>query len=228
MARDRARGRPDFWDDALPRVGRVLPPFLLRQRWFGGKGRRMARARLVDRAELRGASGALIAIAEVTYADRSRERYVLPLALSYDDRPSPTPPILRQGAATIRDGFEDEELGRALLRAIARGAQVRTERGGTLAFEPHGPLAGQLTSADAHVRRIGAEQTNTSLIYDDRLILKAFRRLQEGINPDVEILRFLAERTRFDRVPPLAGWAEYQPANGGPASLAVLQGFVPN
>ena len=229
MARSRPRERDDFWDDALPRVGRLLPPFLLGRRWFGGKGRRVTRARLIDRADLRGASNALLTVAEVTYADRTSERYLLPLAVAYDDRPGPAPPILRHGAATIRDGFEDEAFCRALLRAIARGAQVRTARGGTLAFEPRGTPARQLAGADdVGVRLVGAEQSNTSVIYGDRLILKAFRRVQEGTNPEIEILRFLAERTRFDRVPALAGWAEYRPPSGSPASLAVLEAFVAN
>ena len=229
MARDRPRDRADFWDDVLPRVSRLLPPFLLGRRWFGGKGHRVTRARLIDHAGLRGASNALVTVAQVTYADRSSERYLLPLAVTYDDVPGRGPPILRHGPATIRDAFEDEDFCRSLLRAFTRRAQVPTARGGMLAFEPHGTLAQQLAAdGDIRVRLVGAEQSNTSVVYGDTLILKVFRRLQAGINPEAEVLRFLAEHTDFAGVPPLAGWAEYRGSDGSRASLAVLQGFVAN
>jgi maltose alpha-D-glucosyltransferase/alpha-amylase len=75
---------------------------------------------------------------------------------------------------------------------------------------------------------IQAEQTNTSLVYGDRLILKLFRRVEDGINPDVEMGRFLTEKMPFPHIPPVAGTIEYRRKKGKPASVALLQGFVPN
>jgi maltose alpha-D-glucosyltransferase/alpha-amylase len=72
------------------------------------------------------------------------------------------------------------------------------------------------------------EQSNTSIRYGGRLILKLFRRLGEGINPDVEIGRFLTERTSFPNIAPVAGWMEYQRPKATPVSLGILQGFVAN
>ena len=72
-----------------------------------------------------------------------------------------------------------------------------------------------------------AEQSNTSIIFGERLIMKLFRRLEPGLNPDLEIGRFLTERSSFANIPPLAGAIEYRSA-GVPMSLALLQGFVPN
>ena len=78
------------------------------------------------------------------------------------------------------------------------------------------------------MRRGSAEQSNTSLLYDDRLILKLFRRQQPGPNPDCEIGRYLTEEAHFDGIPPFAGAIEYVPADGEPATLAMLQGLVAN
>jgi maltose alpha-D-glucosyltransferase/alpha-amylase len=76
--------------------------------------------------------------------------------------------------------------------------------------------------------RHSKEQSNTSLIYGDRLILKLFRRLQPGPNPDAEIGRYLTERASFDGVPPFAGTIEYDRPDADSSPLAMLQGFVAN
>jgi maltose alpha-D-glucosyltransferase/alpha-amylase len=73
-----------------------------------------------------------------------------------------------------------------------------------------------------------AEQSNTSVVYGDRLILKIYRRLEEGVNPDVEIGRFLTEQREFANTPPVAGALEYRPRGGAPMTLGLLQGYVAN
>ena len=77
--------------------------------------------------------------------------------------------------------------------------------------------------------RVGsAEQSNTSIIYGNRLILKLFRRLQAGENPDVEIGRFLTEVAHFDRIPPFFGEISISSLEGQKTTVAMLQGLVPN
>jgi maltose alpha-D-glucosyltransferase/alpha-amylase len=73
-----------------------------------------------------------------------------------------------------------------------------------------------------------AEQSNNSVVFGERLILKVFRRLEEGVNPELEVGRFLTEKTNFAQIAPLAGSLEYRRDSGEPVSLAVLQGYVPN
>ena len=74
-------------------------------------------------------------------------------------------------------------------------------------------------------RPIGAEQSNTSIVYDDRLVLKVFRKLEPGINPELEMLRFLTERG-FGNIAPLQGWYEYE-GQALSTTLGVAQTFVP-
>ncbi len=230
MPRTRPRDEPrSVWDEALPRVTRLLPAFLAGQRWFGGKGRSVRRVKLVDRADLRRADHSLLTIVEVSYADQSSERYLVPLAVTYGEGSVAAAPIVRYGAVTIGDAFWDDGFCRALLRAVQRGAQVTTARGGTLVFESDGTLGARASGGPpADVRRVGAEQSNTSIIYGGGLILKAYRRIQVGVNPELEILRWLTQDTEFDHVPALVGQVEYRAPNGSVSSVAVLQTFVPN
>jgi maltose alpha-D-glucosyltransferase/alpha-amylase len=101
-----------------------------------------------------------------------------------------------------------------------------------------GTLIGSTTRAFARLRgpetvRLEAalsvaEQSNNSVVFGERLILKVFRRLEEGMNPELEVGRFLTEKTNFAQIAPLAGSLEYRRDSGEPISLAVLQGYVPN
>ncbi|MBA2447375.1 MAG: hypothetical protein H0V51_05045 [Chloroflexi bacterium] len=202
---------------------RQLARFLSGQRWFGGKGRAIASVETVDHASLDEASDTRLAIVGVAYADGDREAYFLPLAAA--------------GGADVYDALDgpDPDFCRPLLAAIRGGAHLSTARGGQLRFAPGVPRFGGRapeplpgTFDATRVRRIGAEQSNTSIVYNDALILKMFRRLQIGVNPEVEMLRFLAEHGNFDRIPTLEGWIEYRAPDGAQTSLGVLQRFVPN
>ena len=75
---------------------------------------------------------------------------------------------------------------------------------------------------------IKAEQSNSSIIYGDRVILKFFRRVEAGENPDLEIGRFLTERKNFPHIPAVAGWLDYKGKDDREMSLGILQAFVPN
>jgi maltokinase len=130
-----------------------------------------------------------------------------------------------------------EQDGRMELDALSRPAHLRelvhliragvTEQAaeGTLSFRPVGGF-GDLGRALTEARRIDTEQSNTSIVFDEELILKVFRRLEAGINPELELLRFLTERG-FENVAALGGWYEYA---GAPmdATLGVLQRYVAN
>ena len=77
-------------------------------------------------------------------------------------------------------------------------------------------------------RVLRAEQSNTSVFFKDKLILKLFRRLEPGVNPDLEVGRFLTEKARFPNAPPVAGALEYQQPNREPFTIGILHGFVEN
>jgi maltose alpha-D-glucosyltransferase/alpha-amylase len=213
----------------------LLVPFLQRQRWFGGKARRVRSARFIDWGVLRrGAQPLFVTIVEVAYEDGERDSYFLPLAIcgtadarGVEDR-SPSTVLARVTGArkgVLFDASLDNSFGRALLETFERQQDVRSRRGA---------LAPLQTSAFARARgegplevgRLSGEQSNTSIVYGNQLILKLFRRLEPGINPDFEIGRQLTERVGYPRVPTVAGALEYRRAAEPPTTVAMLQQLV--
>jgi trehalose synthase-fused probable maltokinase len=193
-----------------------LPAWLPSQRWFGGKGHRIRTVQVGDYGVLEGEPEVLLALIDVGYADAPSERYFVPV------RPWPGG---RLGG--FEDALSDGGAGLALLGAVDRGERVATAGGGTIAFE-RGPAFGELRGSvgASSARPLGAEQSNTSLVFGDSIIMKAFRRVPDGPNPDLEVPRFLGTRTAFRSVPKLVGSIEYQGPTGRGGSLAILQEFV--
>ena len=132
------------------------------------------------------------------------------------------------------EGFLYDPLGEKAFSAALVEAMVRRRRfkraGGELIAWPNRNLRELRKAAEPlpepALRNAG--HSNTAVVYGERFILKVFRQIQEGMNPELEIGRFLAEKTSFQHVPHLLGGLEYQRSWGEPMTLAVLQGFVPN
>jgi maltokinase len=178
------------------------------QRWFGAKSRELVGANVLDVAALREIDPPLyLVLAELRYPEGTHDLYQL--VLGPDEG--------------IHDALADDSPAREIPHMIRSGAKVSGNEG-TIEFQAVPGFAGlgrELTVA----RRIEGEQSNTSVVFDDELILKIFRRLEAGLNPELELLRFLSER-EFPHVPTLGGWYAYV---GRPleATLGILQVFVP-
>jgi trehalose synthase-fused probable maltokinase len=219
----------------------ALPAYIQSRRWFGGKARGIAAAQLFDSIPIAaGDQQAVIAMVRVSYDEGAPDSYVLPLAyaagaraaqLARDLPHAVIAQIQRAGGepGVLYDALLNPDFCAALLEMIAAEQQQAGEVGAIQASP---------TSAFARLRGsstmplmpkiVTAEQSNSSIIYGDRLIMKLFRRLEPGLNPDLEIGRFLTEQSSFAHVPPAAGALEYIGPGGERSSLAFLQGFVPN
>lgn len=214
--------------------GRTLPPipseawaaFLPRQRWFGAKARRIARIALWDEAAL-SADGLWLALVRVEYAEGLAEIYSVPLATGGE--PSALVATVGEGAdrLALHDALTDDTASAALVGLIAEERSVPAARG-RLRFRRTEEFMRLLPGSVTQVRRLTAEQSNTSVVFDGVAILKLFRRLEWGVNPDFEIPDFLTRRTRFRGIPVLAGSVEYRAEDGRLATVATLQAFVPN
>ena len=179
----------------------ILVEYIAAQRWYASKDREFAHAAVVDCAEL---PGAVIALVEVRFPEGTHDTYQLV-------------------AGDTLDGLGEPSVARELVQRIRAGVAQRTRAGGTITFQAAGAFAG-LGAELASARVIDNEQSNTSVVFDDQLILKVYRRLEAGINPELEMLRFLGEHG-FDNIPGLHGWFAY---HGRPAesTLGILQEYV--
>jgi len=181
----------------------ALVEYIAAQRWYGSKDREVAHAAVVDCAEL---PGAVIALVEVRFPEGTHDTYQLV-------------------AGDELDGLAEPRVARELVQRIRSGTSQLTRDGGTMFFQV---LEGFAARGDDLVepRVVESEQSNTSVVFDEQLILKVYRRLEAGINPELETLRFLSEHG-FDNIAPLHGWYAY---HGRPAeaTLGVLQEFVPD
>ena len=141
----------------------------------------------------------------------------------------PMPPQVNGEAVALYDALADETLAGGLLAMIAGGGSATGTAGQLVAWAGghFAALRGDPQSV-LKVAAIKSEQSNSSIVFGDRLILKLFRRLEDGPNPELEISSYLAEHTSFAHVPPLAGAIEYRRAGQRAGAVAVLQGFVTN
>jgi maltose alpha-D-glucosyltransferase/alpha-amylase len=231
------------WDSLLDGSMRLiverhaLVPFLQRQRWFQGKARSLAAARFVDWLTLRrGPHPGFLTIVEAEYRDGSREEYLLPLAMTggaeaerveREHSGSLVARITGARKGVLYDGVFDDATCSLLLSAMQDGRTLAS-RAGSVGAVSSG-LAPERAPADAlaPISRSAPDQSNTSVLFGRRLIMKVFRRLEAGPNPDVEIGRYLAGRG-FTRVPRLLGAIESSRPGREPASLVMLQEFVRN
>jgi maltose alpha-D-glucosyltransferase/alpha-amylase len=221
--------------DGVRRLEALLPAYLQRQRWFGSKARNIVRARIADSVLFDEKRSALLWVS-VDYVEGESDSWLLCLAMSFGEaagqlRESAPHQILATAGSAMLAGVLHEGLQRsapgALLEILATGQDLRT-RNGTVVGLPSTILP-SLRGAQPLTARPGtAEQSNSSAIFGDRLILKLFRRQQPGQNPDVEIGRFLTETASFSNAPPFGGSIEVRREGDEPAALVLLQGLVQN
>jgi len=194
-----------------------LREYVLAQRWYGSKSEEVASVRAVDAFPLRpGGEEPLLAVAvvEVRFAAGTHDLYNVPLGLRRGDGG-----FASADGWSAFDALEDEELVQALVELLRQQATVEHE-GGTVQFCTIGDVGGA-----GSVRAMGSEQSNTSVVLDERLVFKLYRRLEAGVNPELELLRFLTEHG-FPSIASLEGWAAHvgQPLD---ATLAILQHYLP-
>src|SRR5262245_57588916 len=228
----------------------VLPEYVLHRRWFGGKARRLKSVTLKEVCPLtfrRGGEGgpetrAYLTLIGAEFVEGATETYVLPLAFAAGEQAAqvreqmPHAVIARctgpkDSEGMLFDALADPAFSEAILRAIGRNAVVEGGSGASIQAttfsrfaEARGPADTPLTP---HIGK--AEQSNTSVLFGNRLILKVFRRVDEGTNPDLEVGRYLTEVARFPHTAPVVGAIEFRrKRRAEPMTLAVLQAFVPN
>ncbi|HEY0758153.1 MAG TPA: maltose alpha-D-glucosyltransferase [Acidisarcina sp.] len=227
----------------------ILPEYIQRQRWYGGKSRKIKDTKIIDWGTCAAEQFAL-ALVEVSYSAGAPDTYLLPLATTSGGdmdnlRAHSSGAILTllnlpSGLGVLHDGIFDDRCCKALLSMMEQSSEIPTRNGvirglrSSILESLEGPQPELLQA-----RRGSAEQSNTSIFFSDRLIMKLFRRQQAGPNPDTEIGKYLTEFTTFAHTAPFGGAIEYRaheltgaitPASDADRTqtFAMLQGLVSN
>ena len=213
---------------ALDMVARLddadLAEFVLGQRWFGAKSREVAHVAVLASTLAREEDPALVlALVEIRFHPGTHETYHVPIGLRPAKSGWSEGRIAEVGGRVLYDATADPELAGELARLMREQRTLEAPQGAVMEFRSVSGAEDGLGEPGA-VRPMGVEQSNTSLVFDDSLVLKLYRRLEPGINPELELLRFLTAHG-FPNIPTLEGWAQYL---GKPmdATLATLQHFV--
>ncbi|HEU5194162.1 MAG TPA: sugar phosphotransferase, partial [Methylomirabilota bacterium] len=183
----------------------TLAGWIAGQRWFAAKSRRIVGTLVEDHLRV---AGATLHVVRVGLDDGATHRYAVPLL----DGPVPS------------DALDDPGFCRALLDVMRSAGRVGPDRGALLG-RPSTAFPADLP-ADLPVRRLVGEQSNTSVVFGDRLIVKHIRRLVAGVNPELEMSRYLTERAGFANTPHLAGALEYLALDGTTTTFAIAHTLV--
>ena len=238
---------PDEWDSVLTdaakeRLETVLVGFVIQRRWFAGKARKLKTIQITNAIDVSTAEGtSYLTTLVAAYAEGDPDTYLLPLAHANAAEAAhilerwPHAAIawikspLHEQRGLLYDALGPPGFADAILAAMARRRRFNGSAG-TLVGSTTGAFAllrgPDTIRLEAHLS--ATEQSNNSVVFGERLMLKVFRKVEEGVNPELELGRFLTERTKFSQVAPLAGALEYRPDRGEPISVAVLLGYVPN
>ncbi|QSI31129.1 maltose alpha-D-glucosyltransferase [Variovorax sp. RKNM96] len=216
----------------------TLPRHIEIQRWYASKGTAIQRARVVDHAvwEANGQSW-LLPLLDLD-GPPGGATYFMPLALAWEERDEERMAGVAQAAiARIRqqaqvglmgDAFYDEAFCRELVRTIEKGDTLPTANG-KLVFKPTAAFADLSVDIDALlVGRPSGVSSNTVVTLNETLFLKGYRHVREGINPELEMGRFLTEVARYPNCVPVLGALEYMTNDGRTMTLAMVQSYMAN
>jgi maltokinase len=201
----------------------VLQEWVVRQRWFASKSRQVSSIEVLQGVPLRETEPLLIlALVAARFPAGTHDLYQIPLGIRHADEGWDKSVIAEVDGWTVYDGLADPVHAQELLvrmrdSSIARaGSSTVTFRWADGTAPPEAPA----------VRPMGVEQSNSSMVFGDELVLKSFRRLEPGVNPELELLRFLHDHG-FENIAPLAGWYECE-GRLVDSTLGILQQFLPD
>src|SRR4051812_42528303 len=213
----------------------VLPGYIRNCRWFGAKARTLRQMRIVEEIPV-GGEGAAIWFVEVSYLEGATEVYALPVQIARDDaaraleRSAPHAIIARlhgDGDSVLHDAVYDESFRKALFKLMT-GAQSAPGLNGSVTGLTSSAFPAETKSRTPASQVLSAEQSNSSMLFKDKFFLKLYRKLEDGVNPDVEVTRFLTERAKFSNVPAFLGAIEYRRPKTEPTVVCLLQSAIAN
>jgi maltose alpha-D-glucosyltransferase/alpha-amylase len=235
-----ARWQEILGSSAEPSLLQAMREYVRRARWFGGKGKIIRTTRIADHLTVPVPGGSVyVLLLEITYTDGPKDSYIVPIGFAAHEqqakitRESPGYVIaqlrLADQEGILYEAIISEDLHNALLEMIVRRRSRRTD-GGQVSARRGNRLITLLGNRTLPIpsRVLKAEQSNTAIVYQNMFFLKLYRRVEEGVSPELELSRHLTEDTNFANLPAYAGSIEWQREGAGTIGMAVLLQFVPN
>jgi trehalose synthase-fused probable maltokinase len=196
------------------------------QRWYASKSRAITGIEIVENVSLRDEPLLLLTLVQTRFATGTHELYQLLLTLEpADGKDAPdgaSAVIAVVDGCAVRDALAAPPQASELLKRIRGGDEIETPDG---CFRFHCADPGLAIPDRAPARLMGVEQSNSSLVFDERLVLKVFRKLEPGVNPELEMLSFLTSHG-YPNIAPLQGWYEYE-GHALSSTLGVAQTYLP-
>jgi maltose alpha-D-glucosyltransferase/alpha-amylase len=232
-------GDPSWWLSGAGAnfVDRELTRYIRGCRWFRSKARAVLNVSVVDVLTFPGEDVGNLLLVAFNYAEGPRDVYALPIRIVSAEEARkieveyPATVIAKTGADAgdlLVDATSSEVFQRALLDMVI-GAKPLAGKTGRLLATKSVRLDDVLKEGPPQTSRIlKVEQSNSSVIYDDKIYLKLFRKLEEGVNPDLELTKQLSEKCGFQNVPAYLGDVQYTAPGQESCSLILVQGFTPN
>ncbi|HZY82465.1 MAG TPA: hypothetical protein VFE50_23225 [Cyclobacteriaceae bacterium] len=212
----------------------VLPGYLRERRWFAGKGREVNSVAVVNQLHIPGSNlSPYLWLLRVEYSDQTNEKYLLPVCF-IPDRQLPEeqmrPPLLCKISLDLEngwlcDGTWCEEFRASLLKNFTLQSQIPGEDESHMDFNANPAFVAQFKESQPS-RVFHAEQSNTSIAFGDKFFFKLYRKVEPGINPDIELSRFLTVDSPFVGTPAWLGEVKWY-TKDGPISVGILQQLLP-
>jgi maltose alpha-D-glucosyltransferase/alpha-amylase len=227
----------------------MLLDYLYTYRWFGGRKRKVQSAHITEAIPVPYKdTTAYLAWFRVEYIEGEPQTYCLLLGHGEEEVAMQLLTETPQ-AVVARLHCKEQDQVEVLFDAIASGGQGAIADGqalialvdamiqnrscsgsnGRLIATSNGQLPSLLSNvASLDPSPLQEEQRNTSIVYNEKVMLKLFRELEEGINPDLEIRRFLSEQQQLQHIAPLVGALEYHRNGAAPMTIGILQEYIPD
>lgn len=231
-----------FASESRAALNSVLPGYLRTRRWFGGKARKIQTTQIQEVIPVPYSdTEAYIVLLQVSYTEGSPETYVMPLAYQEDgieddatsEATASTDHVVAKlqikgtnESGLLLDAVADKDFLTFPLSAIAKSRRYKGGVGELIATATDTSSLGELES-QLEARLLKGEQSNSSVIYGDQFILKFFRKVEEGINPDLEIGRFLTEKKLTEHFAAVVGALEYRRPGTSSTTMAILHRLIP-
>jgi len=217
---------------------KILPVYLEQCRWFGSKARSVRGSQLCEDIPLRiNEIVHHLLLVDVFYTEGASERYLLPVSFLPQEQAlsivelHPQSVIakltLEDSAGILYDSVYSEEFRKTIFELISRERALPGQSGrlqGVSGKSMQGGWPEEIPDSQV----LKGEQSNTSFLYESSFVLKLYRKVEEGTNPDSEITAHLTNRTDFENIPPFAGLIEHRCPESEPVTIAQMQRYIPN